>query len=77
MVLQKSFFLAKIPFTPERTYKPHHDYQNFSQLANETNLNRQKYAILQSNTDPLALECVRNGTKVSLMGTLMGFVMGL
>ena len=28
-------------------------------------------------TDPLALKLVRNGTEVSLMGSLMGFVMGL
>ena len=28
-------------------------------------------------TDPLALKLVRNGTKVPLMGSLMGFVMGL
>ena len=31
----------------ERTYKPH--YQNFSPLANGTDLNRQKYAILQTH----------------------------
>ena len=29
----------------ERIYKPHYDYQNFSPLANETDLDRQKYAI--------------------------------
>ena len=33
----------------ERIYKPHYDYQNFSQLANGTDLNRQKYAILQTH----------------------------
>ena len=33
----------------ERIYKPHYDYQNFSPLANETDLNRQKYAILQTH----------------------------
>ena len=31
------------------TYKPHYHYQNFSQLANGTDLNRQKYTILQSH----------------------------
>ena len=30
-------------------YKPHYDYQNFSPLANGTDLNRQKYAILQTH----------------------------
>ena len=33
----------------ERIYKPHYDYQNFSPLANGTDLNRQKYAILQTH----------------------------
>ena len=33
----------------ERTYKPHYDYQNFSLLANGTDLKRQKYAILQTH----------------------------
>ena len=33
----------------ERIYKPHYNYQNFSPLANGTDLNRQKYAILQTN----------------------------
>ena len=35
--------------TLERTYKPHYDYQNFSPLANGTDLNRQKYPILQTH----------------------------
>ena len=30
-------------------YKPHYDHQNFSPLANGTDLNRQKYAILQTH----------------------------
>ena len=29
----------------ERIYKPHYDYQNFSQLANVTDLNRQNSPI--------------------------------
>ena len=33
----------------ERIYKPHYDYQTFSPLANGTDLNRQKYAILQTH----------------------------
>ena len=33
----------------ERTYKPHYRYQNFSPLANETDFNREKYAILQTH----------------------------
>ena len=33
----------------ERIYKPHYDYQNFSPLANGTDSNRQKYAILQTH----------------------------
>ena len=33
----------------ERIYKPQYDYQNFSPLANGTDLNRQKYAILQTH----------------------------
>ena len=33
----------------ERIYKPHYDYQNFPPLANGTDLNRQKYAILQTH----------------------------
>ena len=33
----------------ERTYKPHYHYQNFSPLANGTDLDREKYAILQTN----------------------------
>ena len=33
----------------ERTYKPHYHYQNFSPLANGTDLNREKYAILQTH----------------------------
>ena len=33
----------------ERIYKPHYDYQNFSPLGNGTDLNRQKYAILQTH----------------------------
>ena len=57
-----------------RIYKPHYDYQNFSPLANGTDLSGQKYDILQTH---LALKLVLNGTKVSLMGSLMGFVMGL
>ena len=32
----------------ELTYKPHYHYQNFSPLANRTDLNRDKYAISQS-----------------------------
>jgi len=32
----------------ERTYKPHYHYQNSSPLANGTDLNREKYAILQT-----------------------------
>ena len=32
----------------ERTYKPSYHYQNFSPLANGTDLNREKYAILQT-----------------------------
>ena len=56
--------------------KTHYDYQNFSPLVNGADLNRQKYALLQTNpTDPLALKLVRNGTKVSLMGFVMGAVM--
>ena len=39
--------------------------------------NRFKYTEVCHLTDPLALKSVRNGTKVSLMGSLMGFVMGL
>ena len=33
----------------ERTYKPHYHYQNFSPLANGTDLNREKYAILETH----------------------------
>ena len=33
----------------ERTYKPHYHYQNFSPMANGTDLNREKYAILQTH----------------------------
>ena len=33
----------------ERIYKPHYDYQTFSPLANGTDLDRQKYAILQTH----------------------------
>ena len=33
----------------ERIYKRNYDYQNFSPLANGTDLNRQKYAILQTH----------------------------
>ena len=33
----------------ERIYKSHYDYQNFSPLANGKDLNRQKYAILQTH----------------------------
>ena len=33
----------------ERTYKPHYYYQNISPLANGTDLNREKYAILQTH----------------------------
>ena len=33
----------------EHIYKPHYDYQNFSPLANETDLDRQKYTILQTH----------------------------
>ena len=33
----------------ERTYKPHYHYQNFSPLANRTDLNREKYSILQTH----------------------------
>ena len=33
----------------ERTYKPHYHYQNFSPLAKGTDLNREKYAILQTH----------------------------
>ena len=33
----------------ELIYKPHYDHQNFSPLANGTDLNRQKYAILQTH----------------------------
>ena len=33
----------------ERNYKPQYDYQNFSPLANGTDLFRQKYAILQTH----------------------------
>ena len=32
----------------ERTYKPHYHYQNLSPLANGTDLNKEKYAILQT-----------------------------
>ena len=39
------FLLSKL----ERTYKPHYHYQNFSPLANGTDLNREKYAILQTH----------------------------
>ena len=31
------------------TYKPRYHYQNFSPLANGTDLNREKYAILQTH----------------------------
>ena len=55
-----------------RIYKPHYDYQNFSPLANGTNLNRQKYAILLTHWQK---KLVRNGTTVSLMGFVMGAVM--
>ena len=33
----------------DRTYKPHYHYQNFSPLANGTDLNREKHAILQTH----------------------------
>ena len=33
----------------ERTYKPHYHYKNFSPLANGTDLNREKYAILKTH----------------------------
>ena len=33
----------------ERTYKPHYHYQKFSPLGNGTDLNREKYAILQTH----------------------------
>ena len=38
--------------------------------------NRFKKTESRNLTDPLALKLVRNGTKVSLMWSLMGFVMG-
>ena len=44
--------VAEIPVAEillEHTYKPHYDYQNFSPLANGTDLNRQKYIILQTH----------------------------
>ena len=45
----------------ERIYKPHYDYQIFSTLANGTDLNRQKYAILQNhwhqNWSVMELKC--------------------
>ena len=45
----------------ERTYKPHYDYQNLSPLANGRGLNRQKYAILQTqwhlNWSVMELKC--------------------
>ena len=49
----------------EHTYKPHYNYQNFSLLANGIDLN-------SHFKDPLALKLVLNGTKVSLMGFVMG-----
>ena len=65
-----SYFLpCQVPWL-ECTYKPHYCYQNFSPLANATDLNRKKY--VRHLTDPLALKLVRNGTKVSLTGSLMG-----
>ena len=36
----------------ERTYKPHYRYQNFSPLANGTDLNREKYAIIGIKIGP-------------------------
>ena len=39
--------------------------------------NRFKQREVRHLTDPLALKLVCNGTKVSLTGSLMGFVMGL
>ena len=33
----------------ESTYKPHYHYQNFPPLANGKDLNREKYAILQTH----------------------------
>ena len=39
--------------------------------------NRSKKTEGRHLTDPLPFKLVRNGTKVSLMGSLMGFVMGL
>ena len=39
--------------------------------------NRFKKTEVRHLTDPLALELIHNGTKVSLMGSLMGFVTGL
>ena len=33
----------------KRAYTPHYDYQNFSPLANGTDLDREKYAILQTH----------------------------
>ena len=38
--------------------------------------NRFKWTEVRHLTDPLALKLVRNGTKVSLMRSTMGFVMG-
>ena len=33
----------------ERTYKLHYHYQNYSPLVNGTDLNKEKYAILQTH----------------------------
>ena len=51
-ILDQTFFIIFLRYKRiqlGRTYKPHYDYQNFSPLANETDLNRQKYAILQTH----------------------------
>ena len=55
MIIFRSFilFIQKLghyrDIELERTYKPHYHYQNFSPLANGTDLNREKYAILQTH----------------------------
>ena len=72
-----------------RTYKTHYNSQNFAPLANGTDLDRQKYAILQThwhlNWSVMELKClkgVRNGgcnvifSNHATLCSAMGFVMG-
>ena len=42
-IAPEHYFASRKHTLLERTYKPHYHYQNFSPLANGTDLNREKY----------------------------------